>query len=144
MKLCASKCLQILSYLVIISAVTLLSIFIYWMVFPYNPITFSPQPIKVVNKEVKRGDYLVYEISFCKNTPIIPLITKTFIDGILYVTPQTVAINNPLGCKSNLVQNYVPKALPPGEYVIEISYVYKMNPIRNINISVKTEKFIVR
>lgn len=138
------KIFKIIAWTTILAAIFLIGVLIYWYSYPYKPITFNPQPVKVLTKEIKRGDYLVYEISFCKNTAIVPLITKTFIDGILYVTPQTVAINNPLGCKSNLVQNYVPKALPPGEYVIEISYVYKMNPIRNINISIKTEKFIVK
>lgn len=138
-----SKLFKIVSWVTISAAIILLGILIYWYTYPYKPITFDPLPLKIINKEVKGGAYVFYEVSFCKNSKIIPLITKTFIDGILYVTPQAVAINNPIGCQTHTVQNYVPEALPPGEYVIEISYEYQMNPIRKINISIKTDTFSV-
>ena len=95
-------------------------------------------------KTIKSGGYLIYDVEFCKYTKHIPVISKTFIDGIIYVVSENQpAVEKPVGCRVNKVQVYVPKALPKGEYVLKTSFRYQLNPLRYLDITTETEKFMV-
>lgn len=133
----------LISWLTIFTAITLITLVGYWYFYPYNPIEFNSVPFKVDNKVVKRGGHITYNLEYCKNNNLIPELTKSFEDGIVYVVPQSLAVEEE-GCHSKKIQVYIPRALPPGEYLLRIVYRYHINPLRIIDISVETEKFIVK
>ena len=137
-----NKILVYLSYITILSAIALMGVATFWYLYPYKIITFE-QPVRVLTPEVKRGEHMTYEVVFCKYTKKMPLITKTFVDGIIYQVPEGVARQNDMGCNTNLVQMYIPKALPAGEFYVEINYRYELNPIRTEDITIQTERFTI-
>lgn len=143
MKFCTEKCIHIIAWFTIISALALMGLFIFWLVYPYQTTDFINSPFPVQNKKVKVGGYVFYRVDYCKYTDLIPEVSKTFIDGVLYTIPPAVGAKNPMGCHTNLVQTYVPKALVPGKYVIQINYKYHVNPLREIEIKTETEPFEV-
>ena len=137
-----NKILVYLSYITILSAIALMGVATFWYLYPYKTVTFE-QPVRVLTPEVKRGEHMTYEVVFCKYTKKMPLITKTFVDGIIYQVPEGVARQNDMGCHTNLVQMYIPKALPAGEFYVEINYRYELNPIRTEDITIQTERFTI-
>lgn len=139
------KIINLVSLVTVVVFNIIILISVYWLIYPYKPIEFNNLPHKIVNenKTVKSGGYLIYNTEYCKYSDLIPLVTKHYVDGFLYTVPQEVASFKGKGCGKTQVQIYVPKALPKGEYYIEIKYRYKVNPIRDIDITTKTEKFIV-
>jgi len=137
-----NKALIIIAWFTIISALLLMSLVIFWMVYPYKTTDFKT-PFPIQTKEVKRGGYVFYTVDYCKYTDLLPEISKTFVDGVLYTIPPALGASNPTGCHSQLIQTYVPKALVPGTYVIQINYKYKLNPLRVIEVKTETEPFIV-
>lgn len=135
--------IQKLSWVAILSANFLIILLAVWMFWPYKTITFKNGEQKVLNKTLRGGSYLSYEVDYCKYTKIVPIVTKTFIDGILYVLPPNIAIEKPVGCAKIVSQVYIPKALPPGKYILKSSYRYQVNPVRFIDVVTETEKFEV-
>ena len=110
------------------------------MFYPYHINIFtSPYPIE--NKVVRSGEYLKYKVSYCKFFKNIPTVSKYFVDGIIYSIPQELSLDNPIGCHTNNIQLYVPRGLPPGNYLVKTVYAYQVNPIRNIKVVTETERF---
>lgn len=138
-----NRLMKFIAWLTIFSAIGLMIICIYWVVYPYKTVEFTKTPFPVKEKTTQRGGYVFYEVDFCKYTERLPQVSKTFVDGVLYTIPEAVGAKNPTGCHVNLVQTYIPKALVPGDYVIQINYKYKVNPLRTIEIYTETEKFKV-
>ena len=138
-----NKALQIISWITIALALGVILVITYWLIYPYEPITFS-QPHRILTPEINQGEHLVYEVDYCKNTTVTPIVTRTFVDGIIYSVPEIVATNKEIGCRVQVVQMYVPKALPSGDYHIEINYKYKVNPIRDITVTTVTDNFTIR
>jgi hypothetical protein len=114
----------------------------FWWLFPYKTVKIIEQPYLVSQKTIIQGDNLEYLINACNYTKKIPNVTKQFVDGIIYSTPEG-AVYLPFGCHKTVVQVRVPKNLPPGEYVLKVFVAYEMNPIRTISSEYVTEKFTV-
>ena len=132
-------------YLILLLALGLILTVIYWEVYPFKTIVFTDNPQRVLNAnhQVASGGHLSYEVNFCKYTNIIPSISRSFADGILYTIPETLAVAKPTGCHTQVVDVYVPRALLPGSYTLKTTYRYKINPIRTIDVSTTTESFMV-
>lgn len=137
-----SKTFYFFSYLVILSAIVVMSVVGFWLFYPYKTTEFRDKIIKVENDTVKAGEEISYSVSYCKYTDVTPEISKTFVDGIIYVAPGAVSTTKK-GCGVNKIHVTVPKNLPPGVYHLELSYRYKVNPVRTIIINTQTEKFTV-
>lgn len=138
-----NKIFQYISWATIISALVLILTILYWLIKPYKPVTFPDKPQPVSTKIVKRGGTLIYEVEFCKYTDELPLITKTFTDGIIFPIPSFISIKNEKGCHVNTVSMSVPESLPTGTYVLTTVYRYQVNPIRFIDVVTKTEPFTI-
>ena len=141
----SDKILQLLIWFVILTALGLMLTAIFWLTHPYNPIEFKDKVLPVLNekKQVKSGDYLLISLDYCKSTNEIPLVTRTFADGILYDTPIAPVSYKGTGCGKIVVQVYVPKALPVGIYTLKNSYIYQVNPIRKLEVHIDTEQFTI-
>lgn len=116
--------------------------FMFWAIYPYKTST-QVQPYKVINKEVKRGELLTYEMEYCKYTDKIPTVERQFIDGIIYAIPQGNA-QIKKGCGTIINSIKIPNGLPAGTYYIHSTVKWTMNPIRIINQEFVTEQFTVK
>lgn len=118
------------------------AIFMIWWIYPYKTAVINHQPYLINNAEIVQGGNLNYMIDACNYTEIVPIVTKQFVDGIVYSVPEG-AIRLPMGCHKTLVSVKIPKNLPIGDYSLKVYVSYKMNPIRTINSEYQTEKFSV-
>ena len=138
------KLFNLVSLITIIAFNLLVLVFLFWLLYPYKTITFNTPEHSVETKIVKSGGYLVYDVSYCKYTNVVPTITRYFVDGITYlVSNNEVAIKKEKGCGVNKVQVYVPKGLPKGDYKFQVIFHYKVNPIRTIDVVSYTESFTI-
>lgn len=137
------KFLNYLSFITLLLAAGLFILVGYWYFFPGTPVKFFDTPHKVEKKTVKNGDFLIYDVKYCKYTDITPTLTKAFVDGIIYYLPDTNSRITKKGCGTNRIFVFVPKELPIGVYHIAINWHYQVNPVQSVNIYTETEKFTV-
>jgi len=115
---------------------------LFWVLFPYKPLSINNHPYPVITKEVKKGDALLFKMDYCKYTDKKATVTRRFIDGLLYVMPDITAVNE-AGCRKQLISEEIPQNLPAGEYIMDFYYTYKVNPIREVTVHAHTQKFQV-
>lgn len=124
-----------------LSIFLIIGLFLFWWLWPYKTAT-QVSPYRVITKEVQQGNFLLYEIEYCKYTNVIPTVQRQFIDGIIYTIPQgNIQIKKGCGKVTNSIQ--VPEALPPGEYYLSVRVSFEMNPLRKIEQTTVSERFIV-
>lgn len=116
-------------------------VLMFWAFFPYRTATQS-QPYIVHDKVIKQGELLQYEMNYCKYTSVVPTVERQFIDGIIFALPPANA-QLPKGCGKRLNSLEIPHALPPGQYYLQATVSYKVNPIRIITSVYRTEQFEV-
>jgi hypothetical protein len=136
------KILNCFYFLVYIMLFISMFVVFYWYNYPYKPLIFKDKVFPVVTKTVKRGGTLNYISNYCKSTSITAIVSRTFINDIIYSTPSIVS-GRDMGCHKIIVQVIVPLELPAGKYFIHNSYAYHMNPFRTVVITQDTEKFEV-
>jgi len=136
------RILYAFSWLTLSSSMVLMLLITFWLVYPYKIAEFET-PFEIVNPVVKRGDRVRYVIKYCKWVDVSPMITKFFVDGVIFETPKSQSII-PVGCGEIISDAYVPKALPAGTYTIKTVAEYKVNPIRTIKIINHTKSFVVQ
>lgn len=136
------KILYFFSWLTIIIAIGLVILGSVWLLYPYKIIDFSNLPQEVTNKTVNPGEHIRFKIAYCKYQDMKSEVTVSFVDGFIYNTP-TIPFNLLEGCHSDIFSVYVPKAIPPGVYSVQILYRHHPNPIRAIDTITITEKFTV-
>jgi hypothetical protein len=139
-----NKLFQIVAWLTILGALGLMGLLAYWLLFPYKLVTFDREtyPIMNENKTVKQGGLLTYHADYCKYTTLAPKIYRTYEDGLVFVVPE-VATSRESGCHEIDVNIIVPRSLPVGVYKLQTIYVYKVNPVREVSLTVNTDKFTV-
>lgn len=137
-----NKYFKFLTWLTIFSAMGLLLLVGYWLYFPYKTVVFSEPKFPVINKTIKQGKILTYTSNYCKYTSLPAKTNRTFVNGLIYSTPEMFT-NRERGCHSVNIGIIIPAELPPGVYHIENTYSYRVNPIRIITVSQKSENFTV-
>jgi hypothetical protein len=138
------KLLNIISYITLIVAFLMIFVSTYWFVYPYKPVEFKNLPHKVDSKQVKSGEYLTMEIEYCKYSNIVPEISTSFVDGLIYYVPETANPNViKIGCGINKIFIYIPKSLPPGKYTANRVWKYHVNPLRIMYYYTHSESFEV-
>ena len=115
----------------------------YWLFHSYTPIKFNNNPFPVENTTVKVGDYLIYDVDYCKYNTLLPTATKTFVDSLIFEVPAETVAPKAVGCKVIQVNTQVPTALPAGKYVLKITYSYQVNPIKKVDIMTETQGFTI-
>lgn len=113
----------------------------FWWLVPYNPLEIE-SPLIVLNedKTVVAGEFLRYSCVFQKNTPIKPTIHRRLIDGIVYSFPNSRP-TNPVGSNNLVCSLEIPASIPAGDYILDTSACYQMNPIREVCVDYQTEEF---
>jgi hypothetical protein len=134
------KIINFLMLIVIITAEVLLLYGIYFIFYPFKPVTFNRNKFEVITKEVKQGEPLIYRANICKNMDIATEVTRSFNNDIIYLLPPTVS-TKPTGCSITNVAVPVPEELPAGEYFLRTRFVYKINALRTITVTHDSEEF---
>lgn len=136
------KIINYISYVTIAVALLFTIVVFFWLLFPYKTIEFNTDVAKVQNKQVERGDYLYYEIDYCKYTDKEAKLTRSFIDGVKYDIPDGYS-DVEKGCAVRVIQIYIPRGIGTGTYMIKQVRHYEVNPIRTIDVVHFTEQFEV-
>ncbi len=132
-----------MSYFTLLLMFVSLTVYYYWNLKTYKPIIFNNPVFKVEEKKVVQGGYLTYTVDYCKENNLVPHVSRTFVDGLIYTIPDEPQPFLEEGCNKKEFFIYIPKALPPGNYVIKQTYTFQVNPIRTMDIYTETEKFEV-
>lgn len=113
----------------------------WWSVYPYKTIEVSN--VNLVTKHVKRGGHLQYSLNWCKHTEKEAILSRKFEDGLIYHVATTIS-NVDKGCvEDRVISVYVPRALPPGKYALNVILTYQVNPIRKESVQYRTPEFLV-
>jgi len=140
------KTFYLTAWFTIFSTMAIIFIVVYWLVAPYEVLTFYGNNTELtettVENTVKSGEYLPVRENYCKNMAFPSTISRTFIDGISYQVPVFVS-NRPVGCRESIEYIYIPKAIPPGKYRIETVYSFQVNPLRTVHFTLTTDLFTV-
>lgn len=137
------KLIHIISVFTFAIAFILIILVGIWEVYPYKPLVITRQPMPVTPHTVSAGQQIHLEVDYCKNINLPTEVSRVFIDGLIYAAP-TITTNNPLGCHSATALVLIPEGLPPGNYTIKQTFVYKVNPVRTVEIVAVSEPFIVQ
>lgn len=109
--------------------------------YPFKPLEMY-EPVRVLTKEVMPGDTIFVEFNFKKNTDIIPDITLSLVDGVVYNLPSYRPINKPGEVQGRVVGVMeVPASIPCGEYYLQWLASYRYNTLRTVNVEYRSEKF---
>lgn len=116
---------------------------VYSLFYPFNPLEMQ-EPVEVLNKKVKPGEMVLVNFNFKKNTKIIPDVSLSLVDGVVYIIPDYRPINPP-GVVSDRIVGVmtVPMSIPCGEYLLKWVASYKYNAIRTVEVQYQSEKFYI-
>ena len=136
-----NKFFKIYSCLVLLTAFVVMFVIGFWLMYPYNPLVIKSNYLPTDKVSYRAGESLSYTLDYCKNVDKTVLVSRAFIDGVVYSLPDITA-NNTVGCNKVRIWMIVPN-LPDGTYKIKISYTYQLNPLREITITTYTNEFQV-
>jgi hypothetical protein len=127
----------------VLSLAAILIIYIgFNLVYPYPTMTVE-SPATVLNKTVHPGEVLQVRINCEKFTDNPAVVTRQFINDIVYVMPSYTS-NYVKGKHDTIsLSTKVPSELPPGEYYVRTTLSYSFPPFRTIIYTFDTERFTV-
>ena len=111
-----------------------------WLLFPYKTLEINNVPYPVTPR-VEQGGVVIFEMDYCKYTDKEVVISRRFVDGIIYTLPEMITAHNEMGCSVSYLTEEVPENLPAGNYYMKFYYTYEVNPIRKITIQARTQEF---
>lgn len=129
-----------ISTLILMLGFGTLFLFAYWQFADYKPIVFNNIPFPVSKTQFKNGDTLSYTVDYCKHIAMDSLVTREFVNQVVYVTPSIFS-NVPLGCNRVVAEIVIPESLYDGTYQLKIHYAYKVNPIRTVTVTAESQTF---
>ena len=137
------KGIYILGMMTMASAIALIAFFMVIILYPFKPVEVFNAPFPILNKEVKRGDYLEMVVDYCKYGDYSLRVTKSFSDGVFF-QGKTSSGRLPSGCHKVVdASEQIPMTLPTGEYELQILVEYDVAPFRTIQKEFYSEKFKV-
>lgn len=96
--------------------------------------------------QVKAGDDLEFEVKFKKfkdATATVTVLLKQINNGYLYPYAETKTTRMPVGQWHYKSSVLIPKATPPGKYVIIRTYRYYVNFLRTVDVEIVSNQFEV-
>ena len=114
----------------------------YWLLWPYRVLEIKNNPVPVNKKTVMAGDDITYTLDFCRYTDKPAIVTRQFIDGVVYTTPSITVLDKVrCGQRNTLVT--VPRTLSADTYHMNVIVQIEVNPIRTVTYSFQTQEFEV-
>lgn len=138
------KFLYYVSILVIGFCIGCILVVAYWLLYPYEVISFKQGILPILNpgKKVKPGSNLLIDLDLCRHMDIDGLTTRYFVNSILYtVPPERTQLQK--GCVHAVFPYKIPEDLPAGIYSLMSVANFQVNPIRTVRKSISTEQFEV-
>jgi hypothetical protein len=114
----------------------------FWLFYPYKVLVLKNNPAPVLADSVEAGQMVVYFSDFCRYTNLPAIVTRQFIDGVVYTTPSE-NVTDIARCDRRIVSVRVPPTLMPDKYHIKVIVQIKVNPIRTMTYEFLTEEFNV-
>ena len=115
----------------------------YQLFYPVIPFVINTIPVKVITKEVKPGDTLIYEVDYCRYDGRTATVYRSFLGETNIATPSVASVSV-LGCHTAKIPISVPDVTPPGTYHLGVNVKFQINPLRTETVSFHTEDFIVQ
>lgn len=140
--------LYVLAFFALFAMYAILGLVAFWLFWPYQTLKivgYDPShPIAILNDQIHPGDSLEYNLDYCKGTDIVPVVHRTFLDGQTIIL-QDISGGLPSGCHTafKLGSTIVPETLNPGRYYLFVDVDYRVNPIREIHTTYRTDYFTV-
>ena len=135
------KALTYLGLGVVITAWLLLIFIGYEMFYPFNPLEVNE--FRIINHTYYQGGELLYFSSYCKYMPMSAKVMTSYNDGVIYPM-ESYRTNMNVGCGNVTNTIKIPQNLPAGKYTIYRTYEYRINGLRSIQVSVRSNEFEVK
>jgi hypothetical protein len=116
----------------------------FWLMYPYKTFTQNGGDYKVVHKEIKAGENLVFISDTCRHRVGEVEVRIALVDHILIGFPAYNFLQEEKTC--SVYENrsvYIPTNVEAGEYFVEITSTMRVNPLRTVSTKFKTETFNV-
>ena len=120
----------------------LILIFLYLIVYTYFSVFHIMTPVEFHNEPFpvwQDGDNICYYLDHTRYTDVGVTITRSFRDGILFVTPPVTANGTDLGRHKVTICFPLPKTLPSGDYEIFNEITFHVNPFATRTVQSKTQ-----
>jgi hypothetical protein len=126
-------------------AIGIICLLTFWLVYPYKVITINK--IEVLTPKVTAGDLVEVYIESVKHMNVPATIIREIINDHAWLLPSFVS-NVPIienGKESSWVLRFrIPENAPSASnYKIHTTYIYQVNPIRQVRVEWMTEPFTV-
>ena len=130
--------------LLFVTAVVIYAIYLAAWPFPTATVT---QPIKITNKPVPAGSVVEYEVHQCRYTDANARVIRRLVSQDqpnLYLPLGATDTQAPEGCYTfNPPAIVLPAETPPGNYKIEFTLNFEVNPLQTRSQTVYSEAFQV-
>jgi hypothetical protein len=114
----------------------------YWLLYPYKPMDVKSIVVMNPGKQVLAGSVLKYKITYEKKMNVTGVLTRKLINNVK-IDLADMAATAPVGDDQECVYVKVPHYTDPGLYYLWWSVKYKVNPIREVVVSAKSDVFTV-
>lgn len=126
--------------LFLLSAVTYSAVIGWWLIYPYEPI--KVHALKVLNSGLKAGEVLQYQIDYEKKSALCGVLSRKLVNDYK-IDLSDVSASSSVGKDSDIVRIKIPSFAEPGKYYLWWSVTYKVNPIRHVTVTAKSNTFEV-
>lgn len=125
----------------IVISMALLLYFAYMILYPFEPAEFMNAPFPVKEKVITAGDRISYYVEYHKLMNVPARANTTLVN---HVQINFSEVNSFLSKGDYEVINHditIPEFVTPGTYHLVITWTYRINPIREIVMTSRTEDF---
>jgi len=123
-----------------------LLIWFFWTIFaPIKVIDVVTQPAEISATTIKAGDSIFYTVDYCKYLPIKAEVIRQLVNSTTIPLEEYDSNAEAGGCHYGVKAkpSIIPSYVGPGEYHLQIHYLYRPYPWRTIDYSFDTEFFKV-
>lgn len=133
-----------ISFAIIFATLLSMGVFAYWKTAPYKVFELKqykadvePDPVIGNGKES-----LTVSFDYCKYTPLQAQVTRTLIGSRISIDlPVDHQTKLPVGCGKANRAFLIPKINNTGTYHIHYHVIYKVNPVRFVDVDYDTQDF---
>lgn len=137
------KALEIGIYILLLLAIILLSYTLFSLLYPFNVAEIKNNPVPTDKQFYYPGERIIYTLDSCVYIGGPTVITKSFIDDIVYILPS-INVNQYKGCRKETISStIIPHNLPPGKYHLLFRAEHEINTFRQVTIEWQTQEFEV-
>lgn len=128
---------------VIIFTLALFGYIGYLLFYPFEPASFGTQQFPVEKKVIKQGEIVKYYVEYHKLMNVPARANHTLVNHVQINFSDIVSF---LPKGDYEVWNHditIPQFVSPGKYYIVVTWTYRVNPLREIVMTSRTEEFEV-